>query len=256
MLLRRPLVVAACCGITSVELRWQIPCAQVLGLLSTLMLRNPEAAAAAAEAGCLEAVLEVMAVDEAPAPDDPRNAAQWVQRQVTSSGMATSNPTLCSALLAIAGAVASNRHACGCAWEAVSGPEHTTWIIWKRGQVAVFVTATKHEPSSHRQVGSCAERSHRLERHLAVSIKSYSASQAYTPSVSWLQYDDWFAMSMQACMALRNAVARSTDLRGPLLAAGAEPLLRAAQRRHPAACADVGAAALRDLGLEDYLLKG
>ena len=63
-------------------------------------------------------------------------------------------------------------------------------------------------------------------------------------------------MSMQACMALRNAVARSPDLRGALLAAGAEPLLRAAQRRHPAACADVGAAALRDLGLEDYLLKG
>ena len=57
-------------------------------------------------------------------------------------------------------------------------------------------------------------------------------------------------------MALRNAVARSPDLRGPLLAAGAEPLLRTAQRRHPAACADVGGAALRDLGLEDYLLKG
>ena len=49
------------------------------------MLRNPEAAAAAAEAGCLEAVLEVMAADEAPAADDPRNAAQWVQRQVPSS---------------------------------------------------------------------------------------------------------------------------------------------------------------------------
>ena len=57
---------------------------QVLGLLSTLLLRNPEAAAAAADAGCLEAVLEVMAADEAPAADDPRNAAQWAQRQVPS----------------------------------------------------------------------------------------------------------------------------------------------------------------------------
>jgi hypothetical protein len=58
---------------------------------------------------------------------------------------------------------------------------------------------------------------------------------------------------MQACMAVRNAAARSPDLRGPLLAAGAEALLRAAKRRYPAACADVGAAALRDLGLDNYL---
>lgn len=55
-------------------------------------------------------------------------------------------------------------------------------------------------------------------------------------------------------MALRNAVARSPELRSPVLAAGAEPLLRAVQRRHPAACADVGAAALRDLGLDNYLM--
>ncbi len=61
------------------------------------------------------------------------------------------------------------------------------------------------------------------------------------------------AACMQACMALRNAAARSPDLRDLLLAAGAEALLRAAKRRYPAACADVGAAALRDLGLDDYL---
>lgn len=54
-------------------------------------------------------------------------------------------------------------------------------------------------------------------------------------------------------MALRNAAARSPDLRDLLLAAGAEALLRAAKRRYPAACADVGAAALRDLGLDNYL---
>ncbi len=58
----------------------------------------------------------------------------------------------------------------------------------------------------------------------------------------------------QACMALRNAVARSPELRGTVLAAGAEPLLRTAQRRHRATCADVGAAALRDLGLDNYLV--
>ena len=33
---------------------------------------------------------------------------------------------------------------------------------------------------------------------------------------------------------------------------GAEPLLRGAQQRHPGTCQDVGAAALRDLGLSDY----
>lgn len=54
----------------------------MLGLLSNLMLRNPENAAAASEAGCLEAVLEVMAADTDLCVGDPRNAAQWVQRQV------------------------------------------------------------------------------------------------------------------------------------------------------------------------------
>ena len=43
---------------------------------------------------------------------------------------------------------------------------------------------------------------------------------------------------------------------GPVLAALSSarltPLLRAARRRYPDACGDVGAAALRDLGVEDY----
>lgn len=55
-----------------------------------------------------------------------------------------------------------------------------------------------------------------------------------------------------ACMLLRNAVARCDHLRGPLLEGGAEALLRRAKRDCPGACADVGSAALRDLGAADY----
>jgi len=55
-----------------------------------------------------------------------------------------------------------------------------------------------------------------------------------------------------ACMCLRNAAARNVELRPQLLAAGAEVLLRAAKEAHPALCADVGSAALRDLGAERY----
>ena len=53
-------------------------------------------------------------------------------------------------------------------------------------------------------------------------------------------------------MALRNMVARSPQLRPVLLEKNCERHLRAAKARHPATCADVGAAALRDLGLDDY----
>jgi len=55
---------------------------QVLGLLSTLMLRNPAVAAAAAEAGCLEAALGVLAADTAPPSTAPQDLRQWVMRQV------------------------------------------------------------------------------------------------------------------------------------------------------------------------------
>lgn len=56
----------------------------------------------------------------------------------------------------------------------------------------------------------------------------------------------------QACMALRNMVARSPQLRPALLEKGCERHLRAAKAAHPATCADVGAAALRDLGFDNY----
>lgn len=54
-------------------------------------------------------------------------------------------------------------------------------------------------------------------------------------------------------MALRNMVARSPELRPALLERGTEARLRAAKAAHPATCGDVGAAALRDLGFDDYL---
>ena len=57
---------------------------------------------------------------------------------------------------------------------------------------------------------------------------------------------------MQACMALRNMVARSPQLRPAVLEKGCERLLRCAKHAYPATCADVGAAALRDLGFDDY----
>ena len=57
---------------------------------------------------------------------------------------------------------------------------------------------------------------------------------------------------VQACMALRNMVARSPQLRAVVLEKGCERHLRAAKAGHPATCADVGTAALRDLGFDDY----
>jgi len=64
------------------------------------------------------------------------------------------------------------------------------------------------------------------------------------PSEQWVQ--------RQGCMAIRNLVARNPEHKDDLLGKGAEPLLRKAQSRHPQACKDVGGAALRDLGFDDY----
>lgn len=56
----------------------------------------------------------------------------------------------------------------------------------------------------------------------------------------------------QCCMALRNICVRSPELRPAAAAAGAEAVLRAVKKAFPAACGDVGAAALRDMGCEHY----
>ncbi|KAG2442170.1 hypothetical protein HYH02_009658 [Chlamydomonas schloesseri] len=56
----------------------------------------------------------------------------------------------------------------------------------------------------------------------------------------------------QACLVTRIMVARNPELRPAYLERGVEPLLRAAKTAHPASCKDVGSAALRDLGLDNY----
>lgn len=53
-------------------------------------------------------------------------------------------------------------------------------------------------------------------------------------------------------MSIRNIACRSTALRPILLNKGVEPLLRQAKKLFPEACHDVGSAALRDLGIENY----
>ena len=54
------------------------------------------------------------------------------------------------------------------------------------------------------------------------------------------------------CMVLRNAAARNPELRKALSDSGAEVLLVAAKKAHPGPCGDVGSAALRDLGADNY----
>ena len=56
----------------------------------------------------------------------------------------------------------------------------------------------------------------------------------------------------QACMSIRNVVARDPELRPVVLDKGAEPLLRSAKKMFPQSCGDVGSAALRDLDIQDY----
>jgi hypothetical protein len=47
-------------------------------------------------------------------------------------------------------------------------------------------------------------------------------------------------------------VVRNPELRPSFLDKGAETLLRGAKKAFPDQCRDVGSAALRDLGLDDY----
>ena len=82
---------------------------------------------------------------------------------------------------------------------------------------------------------------------------STTPSPALLPSTPAAKAHQWALR--QACAATRNLASRAAP-DGPVLAALASarltPLLRAARRRYPDACGDVGAAALRDLGVDDY----
>lgn len=56
----------------------------------------------------------------------------------------------------------------------------------------------------------------------------------------------------QACMSIRNIVARNPELRPIVLDKGAEAMLRSAKKMFVQSCGDVGSAALRDLDIQDY----
>eukprot|EP00976_Prorocentrum_cordatum_P117863 1196374-Prorocentrum_minimum.AAC.2 len=60
------------------------------------------------------------------------------------------------------------------------------------------------------------------------------------------------SVQRQACMCLRNAVVRNPENKPRILQSGAEALILAAKRDHSSLCIDVGSAALRDLGCENY----
>ena len=64
------------------------------------------------------------------------------------------------------------------------------------------------------------------------------------------QQQQW--VQRQACIALRNMVARCKEQRACLLELGFEEVVRAAKKDFPLACKDVGSAALRDLGCDNY----
>lgn len=63
---------------------------------------------------------------------------------------------------------------------------------------------------------------------------------------------DSAGVQRQACMAIRNMVVRNLELRPVAQGKGLEALIRKARARHPKQCDDVGSAALRDMGLDDY----
>ena len=58
------------------------PLEQALGLLATLMLRNPAAAELAAESGCIDSCVEAMQACQGNAFTDSVTGTQWVLRQV------------------------------------------------------------------------------------------------------------------------------------------------------------------------------
>ncbi len=65
-----------------------------------------------------------------------------------------------------------------------------------------------------------------------------------------VQQQQW--VQRQACIALRNLVARCKEQQDKILALGAEEAIRVAKKTFSASCQDVGSAALRDLGCDNY----
>lgn len=166
----------------------------LLGLLVAMVLRMPDISTAAAEAGAVEVLTEVLAAAPAMAAAAAKSKAA-----------------------AAAGTVAANG----------SSPSEAAATVAANG--------SKDTAAADQDVDELAS------RVFGVGISSGSNGGG---SVA--------AVQRQACMAVRNMVVRNPELRPGFLAAGAEGLLRSVKGLFPAACKDVGAAALRDLGLDNY----
>ncbi len=158
---------------------------QLLGLLGALTLRMPDIAAAAADAGAIEVLLEVLA------------AAPAMQQQAAAAAKA--GPPAPAAMAAVVPAADTD------------DPERVADEAASR----VFGVASAGSGAGTGGVGPAA-------------------------------------VQRQACMALRNMVVRNPELRPAFLGGGAEELLRGTRALFPSACRDVAAAALRDLGLDNY----
>lgn len=167
----------------------------LLGLLVAMVLRMPDISAAAAEAGAVDVLTEVLAAA-------PAMAAGVKQAKAATAAAAASN----------------------------GGPECTA--------KAPVVVAAGHAAAAGDQDAAVDELASRV---FGVGISSGGGNGG-----------SGAAVQRQACMAVRNMVVRNAELRPAFLAAGAEQLLRGTRAAFPSSCKDVAAAALRDLGLDNY----
>ncbi len=94
---------------------------------------------------------------------------------------------------------------------------------------------------------------------LCVCLCTVFGSHVYTQVgvIDWVvnqmrDYPDNSSVQRQASILVRNMVSRTPEYRPEFLTRGVETLLRQAKRAHPKNCTDVGSAALRDLGCDNY----
>ena len=177
---------------------------QALGLLVALTLRNPDACAAAVEAGCVAAAADVLRSEYSVSSEEKKKKEEKQKQQK------------------------------------------------KQGD-------TDDDDGENAAPFSSKKKNDDRGKSASTASAASSASTFSRNPHQWAQ--------RQACAAIRNLVSRSPELRPVLLAWPSsssekseksensnklEPLLREARDRYPEACGDVGAAALRDLGCDDY----
>lgn len=247
----RPGVAAAAARACGVAARQHEPAKVSLagaGALAALLRVLSSAAAAqpggsggcgwAAAALCVEPCAQALC--RLATPDDPRSSASCAfahGRAVHSQG----GSAALSLLRALAGCDAAKpRVTAGPGLGAVVG-------------VLVGACGAPHAPGAARAAEQCLALLAALALRNADGACALAAAGALGRGVDAMRaFPGAAPVQRAACMLLRNAVARCDHLRGPLLEGGAEALLRRAKRDCPGACADVGSAALRDLGAADY----